>query len=278
MINQGRKRPVSVEDLLRFKRAERPPAGFWQQFERELRAKQLAALVEKRPWWREISFAQALAGLRRYHVPTSAAAVLAFSVVSWRSYQPAASSPSIALREDSVAVAAPAPVASVSFETARSKSAALAVATVDESGHSAGAPPPESGSTSVQSLARITPVMGAASVPDEPAVTLPSAGLITDSFASTPPSGGISFPPQLLPPTLELEARAVPARTKPVEPLAQIKLPTSRRSSLLSSAIPVSASGPVLNSERSARSLSDERLYDTVTRVSTRGTSVAVKF
>ena len=47
---------------------------------------------------------------------------------------------------------------------------------------------------------------------------------------------------------------------------------------LLAAAMPVSVTGPVLNSERSARSLSDERLYDTVTRVSARGAAVAVKF
>ena len=49
-----RQRPVSLEDLLRLKRAERPPAEFWQDFDRQLRAKQLAALVQSRPWWQEI--------------------------------------------------------------------------------------------------------------------------------------------------------------------------------------------------------------------------------
>ena len=50
-MNRDGKRPVSVEDLLRLKRAERPPDSFWADFDRQLRAKQLAALVEKRPWW-----------------------------------------------------------------------------------------------------------------------------------------------------------------------------------------------------------------------------------
>lgn len=44
-------RSPSLEDLLRLKRAERPDADFWQDFERGLRAKQLAAIVEPKPWW-----------------------------------------------------------------------------------------------------------------------------------------------------------------------------------------------------------------------------------
>ena len=43
---------VTLEDLLRLKRAERPPVEFWAEFDRTLHAKQLAAIVEKRPWWR----------------------------------------------------------------------------------------------------------------------------------------------------------------------------------------------------------------------------------
>src|SRR5208283_4018577 len=44
-------RKITVEDLLRFKRAELPPAEFWAKFESEMRAKQLAAIVSRRPWW-----------------------------------------------------------------------------------------------------------------------------------------------------------------------------------------------------------------------------------
>ena len=42
-MNQENKRPVTLEDLLRLKRAERPAAEFWVRFDRELRAKQEAA-------------------------------------------------------------------------------------------------------------------------------------------------------------------------------------------------------------------------------------------
>ena len=42
---------VTLEDLLRFKRAEKPDASFWVHFEQEFRAKQLAAAVERKRWW-----------------------------------------------------------------------------------------------------------------------------------------------------------------------------------------------------------------------------------
>ena len=65
------KDPVTVETLLRLKRLEQPPAEFWTEFETQLRAKQLAAIVEKRPWWKDAF--QTLASLRRYHMPVAGA-------------------------------------------------------------------------------------------------------------------------------------------------------------------------------------------------------------
>jgi hypothetical protein len=78
---------------------------------------------------------------------------------------------------------------------------------------------------------------------------------------------------------LGFESRALPAKAKPVEPLSQIKIPTgSRRSNLIASATLASTTTPILASERSSRDLSDERLYDTVSRVNARGAGVLVKF
>ena len=85
-MKSDRPKSVTLEDLLRLKRAERPPAEFWNQFERELRAKQLAALVVKRPWWRTLP-ARAFAGFSRYHLPLGATAVLAITFLSVREYQ-----------------------------------------------------------------------------------------------------------------------------------------------------------------------------------------------
>lgn len=78
---------VTIDDLLRLKRLERPAPEFWEEFDRELRAKQLAALVERRSWWRDLHIR--FAGLRRYHLPLGATAVLAITFVTVRNYEPA---------------------------------------------------------------------------------------------------------------------------------------------------------------------------------------------
>lgn len=84
MPNQDHRPQVTVEQLLRLKRAERPTDEFWNRFESELRQKQLAALVEKRPWWQEVP--QFLA--RRTYLPIGATAILAFTLVSVKYYAP----------------------------------------------------------------------------------------------------------------------------------------------------------------------------------------------
>lgn len=52
--NQARPNEVKVEDLLRLKRAERPDAAFWDQFDRELHQRMLQTLVKKDPWYVQI--------------------------------------------------------------------------------------------------------------------------------------------------------------------------------------------------------------------------------
>lgn len=84
MPNQDHRSHVTVEQLLRLKRAERPTDEFWNRFESELRQKQLAALVEKRPWWQGVP--QFLA--RRTYLPIGATAILAFTLVSVKYYAP----------------------------------------------------------------------------------------------------------------------------------------------------------------------------------------------
>ena len=83
----------------------------------------------------------------------------------------------------------------------------------------------------------------------------------------------------LLSPVRGFETRVLPARSKPVEPLAQMKVPSgSRRSNLIASATLASTTGPLIASDRSARAVSDERIYDTISRVNARGAGVLVKF
>ena len=79
---------VNLEDLLRLKRAERPEPEFWSRFEEELRVKQLAAIVEKRPWWITLRLPQAARVLVRFQLPVGAAAILALGFVVVREYRP----------------------------------------------------------------------------------------------------------------------------------------------------------------------------------------------
>lgn len=75
MPDHSESRKVSLEEVLRLKRLERPEPAFWDQFEKQLREKQLAAIVAKRPWWR-LDFGKMMAGVARARVPVGAAAVL----------------------------------------------------------------------------------------------------------------------------------------------------------------------------------------------------------
>ena len=76
----------SLEALLRLKRAERPDDAFWQEFERGLHRKQLAAIVEPRPWWLGL----AIWGRRLAPVglPASAAAAALLAVMVVRTQSP----------------------------------------------------------------------------------------------------------------------------------------------------------------------------------------------
>ena len=75
-------RPVAIEDLLRLKRAERPPAEFWGEFDRQLRGKQLSALVAKRPWWQRLP--RLVPTLARYRIVLGGTAVAALAFVTLR--------------------------------------------------------------------------------------------------------------------------------------------------------------------------------------------------
>ena len=278
-MNQDGKRPVTLEDLLRLKRAERPPAEFWNQFDRELRAKQLAALVEKRPWWRTISLPRVFAGVRRYHLPLGATAVLAVTILSVREYRVPKSAlpsePARAVRSDSVSFASVvSPIESVYTEPT-----VPVVAATDETSPASSRVGMGSDAIPSDNTAQMSTLAGPASRADGSTATLsPSIRSITENFTALQADEPV-LSRQLLSPARGFETRALPSRSKPVEPLAQMKVPAgSRRSNLIASATLATTTVPVLTSERSARGLSDERLYETVSRVNARGAGMLVKF
>lgn len=79
MSDSPHKAKPTLEELLQLKRYERPDAQFWAGFERELRQKQLTALVEKPRWWHSFGSVG-----RRVYVPAGAAAMVAFALVAIR--------------------------------------------------------------------------------------------------------------------------------------------------------------------------------------------------
>lgn len=91
----------TLEMLLRVKRGERPDADFWTDFERGFRQKQLAAIIEPRPWW--LGFAILGRRLAPLGLPASAGAAALLAVMVLRTESPFAAnttpvefSPSIA--------------------------------------------------------------------------------------------------------------------------------------------------------------------------------------
>jgi hypothetical protein len=72
----------------------------------------------------------------------------------------------------------------------------------------------------------------------------------------------------------------MPVRVATVEPLAQMTTPADARRAKLLSAMATSYSNDTPNriSERVARRISDDRLYDSVHRIDAKGNSVALKF
>jgi len=79
----GKKTNISLEQLLRVKRMERPEPEFWDRFELELRQKQLAALVQAAPWFVRLGRMINLIARRTAPFTAAAAAVAAgYFVVS----------------------------------------------------------------------------------------------------------------------------------------------------------------------------------------------------
>lgn len=72
----------TLESLLRLKRAERPAPEFWQQFERDLRRKQLAATIEPKPWWLGLAILSRKAA--PFGLPVGAAAALTLAAISFQ--------------------------------------------------------------------------------------------------------------------------------------------------------------------------------------------------
>lgn len=117
----------SLEDLLRLKRSERPDAEFWNEFDRGLRQKQLAAIIEPRPWWLGLSILGRR--LAPYGLPVSAAAAALLAVMVVRTESPFGQSAGVVQFAPSAATPISAPVATTSAQLASAVSPAPSAST-----------------------------------------------------------------------------------------------------------------------------------------------------
>lgn len=286
MKHESDKRPVTLEDLLKLKRAERPSAEFWGEFDRQLRAKQLRALVEKRPWWHGLQ--TAFYSLGRYRLPIGAVAAVAVTLFVARDRFTAkpviheATVPvvaSAAIVGESVA-ALPAPVSVERMPTAGAAGGSVqpevAVAAVNEE------PVAEYVAVAAKQLPRdersslsaFESFVGAGPVTEE---ETPSARFIASNLAAIQVSDATTA--GLLAEPHGFESRGLPARAQ--EPLQQMTPPgESRRATrYLASMVSMNNAEPASRTtERAANRLSQEELYDQVQRFGARRGGFNVKF
>jgi len=283
MMNPENKRPVVLEDLLRLKRAERPSAEFWAQFDHELRAKQLAALVEKRPWWSALP--RALAGISRYHLPLGATAVLALTIVSVREFHSKAPVRAVALETTSVAVAT-VPASSETSPAALPMGGAAmpisSVAAVDERGTDARFDTlalNEAPTVAADSIDAASAETSAADNSPAGRQTVLSVRSLEGALLALR-GAEATFARDVLDVPHGSEVRLVASNKHRVDPLAQMTPPTeARRSSLFNASFARSYEPAVRSAtSRAVSRLSDDQLYDTASRFIAKGNSLGAKF
>lgn len=256
------KRPIALEDILRLKRAERPPTEFWDRFDRDLRARQLAALLEKRPWWRNVIPSHVANSWSRYHLPLGATAILALTFVAVREYRPAPAAVASHSRATRIAALAPRAVApAVGLPTPEFTSATAAeqsdVVNVARESVAEATTAPSAATLAPGELSRL--LTGDARV--TPNDVTPSARHIAANLAAAEAAGPL-VARHLLTPVSGFEARALPAHATTTEPLASMSSPATMRNARLLSAMAFATQAPVRSNENVARRLSDEQLYE----------------
>lgn len=290
MMNQPNKRQVTIEDLLQLKRAERPAPEFWSKFERELRAKQLAAIVEKRPWWRTFSWAN----IARYRISLGATAVLALSLISVRQYsfspapagpvrlpvdesQPAlASSAPLAIDSEILGATSPLVLSAGKAADVPDRLIALAVSNVEVPRNLVAATAPSLQSNDLGgSPSGLISWLVASDTPREMDLS-PAAKSIADNLAAAKEADP-ELANRYLGAKRGFETRALPARSK-IDPLAQMRSPSNLNTQrLLASAASVRDSGGT--GAQIASRIKDERtIHEAISRFGARGDAVLFKF
>lgn len=268
---------VTLEDLLRLKRAERPPAEYWTQFDREMRVKQLAAIIEPRPWWAPLI--RVGARVSRYQMPVGAAAILALTLVTVSQYRlPENEAAMVSGASENTLDAMPGPALSAPM-AANVYEQHVAVATESSAPvavESAVAAPTRTLDALPGQVAVAQPVVERAEA--KRSEFSPSARSIEANLAAVKASEPELA--RLIDSMPGIGSRTVAAPAPVVDPLAHMQSPSdSRRARLLASVLPASTySAERRTTARLDRDLTDERLYESVSRFGVEGSKLAIKF
>lgn len=261
---------VTVEDLLHLKRAERPDAEFWHEFEREMRVKQLAAIVEPRPWW--APFIRIGSRLARYQLPVGATAILALTFLTVREYRLPEATDTQFISENVVAATAPtvATLDEAPISTASVVSEAPTENLVVESERMIASAEPIS--ESVPSVVESQPESVYSPAAEAIAANLAAVEARTPELARL--IARVSGVDEIINPRAPREV---------VDPLARVKAPSSsnRTSRLLASALPANYSNGMNTRgsvSRVERGLTKDRVYDTISRIGVKADRLAISF
>jgi len=264
-MKETERRPkVTLEDLLQLKRAERPPAEFWPEFERTLRAKQLAAIVETRPWWRSWSARKTLV---RVCVPLGATAALA---MTFGSFRVAAVKPSTRSSAGNVVVVQAPPASGNALSAQENNTLPVAIEVVASSNSAA------QGSDSL-------PVMVVSQTERSPINPVTTPEQMLASSTATVKAAGQALA-QLVGLGDNVNNQSGNVRADVVEPLTQVATPRdNRRTRLLAYSVSfdphaADSTDAVRSRERITHRLSDEAIYDSITRLGLSGDRVSIKF
>jgi hypothetical protein len=263
---------VTLEDLLRLKRAERPSAEFWVQFDRELQAKQLAALVGKKQWWHSVAHTLA----RFSYLPLGATAALAFALIAAHQYL----SP-VAEFARAGKLHAPATQIARAPAAVRTDVAVVSKAPVEK-------PSEKAVSTVVASvLPTSQPVVPAAIREALPAITwLPDTLQAPQASSLSEHTMSVAFADARIASPRPASSLASVDETKArrtADPLNQVSSPSETRHARLIAALTdvrlVSTVDPVaLMHQRLATRMGDDGLADDIGRLDASGNSVSIKF
>jgi hypothetical protein len=255
---------ITVEDLLRLKRAERPPPEFWSTFESQIRAKQLSAIVSKRPWWD--GFSRVFAVVNRHQLSLGGAAAVALAFAGFR-YMGGHSEP-VRAPQVATTVRPAAVVATVAAVPARVAPQIAPVAAPREEVELAAeetAPAPRPVVTETESHITQAPAVA----PGDGSTRAPFADGIAITLADFREPASDYAKPAVFGSDRDFETSIAPAHQPVSEPLATMDPAAERRARLLAPAFPSYASGnarALASDWMKQRASSDDRMYESMDR------------